>query len=84
MSRRCLVLAVTLAMNAASASACPVCDSATGKAVRAGIFGDDVGRNLLAVVLPFAAVAGVAAAVHYGLPTRGRGDGQPTDEHPGH
>ena len=80
MNTRCMVFAVALAMNAASVSACPVCNSATGNDVRAGIFGDDFGRNLLAVVLPFVAVAGVAAVVHFGLPARGRGDGHQADE----
>ena len=81
MNCRRLVLTLTLLCSAVSASACPVWDSATGKEVRAGIFGNDFARNLLAVVLPFAAVAGVAAAVHFGLPLRGRSNGQHTGEH---
>jgi hypothetical protein len=35
-----------------STLACPVCDSATGKAVRAKIFGEDFVRNLLATMAP--------------------------------
>ena len=72
MNCRRLIMTLTLLCGAASASACPVCNSATGNEVRAGIFGPGFGSNLLAVVLPFAAVAVVAAAVHFGLPPRGR------------
>ena len=81
MNCRRLVLTLTLLCSAVSASACPVCDSATGKEVRAGVFGDDFARNLTAIALPFAAVAGVAAAVHFGLPLRGRSNGRRPGEH---
>ena len=71
MSSRWFIPALALAYNATAALACPVCDSATGQEVRAGIFGADFASNLLAVVLPFAAVAAVVAAVHFGVPLRG-------------
>ena len=81
MNCRRLVLTLTLLCGAASATACPVCNSATGKEVRAGIFGEDFGRNLLAVVLPFAAVAGIVAMIHFGMPLRGRSNGRHAGEH---
>ena len=51
---------------APAASACPVCDSGTGEQVRAGIIDGQFGANLLATLLPFAVVLGVAAVVHSG------------------
>lgn len=35
-----------------SVTACPVCDTETGQQVRAEIFGQSFGRNLLAVIAP--------------------------------
>jgi hypothetical protein len=45
--------------------ACTVCGSTAGQEVRAGFVKDDVAANLLAVVLPFVASAGVVALVHF-------------------
>jgi hypothetical protein len=53
-----------------AALACPVCDTATGHAVRAGIFGSDFGPNLLVTVLPFLVFTAIAAAIYYGPPPR--------------
>jgi hypothetical protein len=50
----------------ATVLACPVCDTGTGRAVRAGLFEGDVVVNLLAVTLPFTLVACVVAFVHFG------------------
>jgi hypothetical protein len=46
--------------------ACPVCDTGTGREVRAGILGGDLVVTLLAVTLPFTLVAAVVAFVHFG------------------
>ena len=40
----------------------------TGRAVRAGILGEDYGRTLVAVLLPFPILFGVVAAIHFGGP----------------
>jgi hypothetical protein len=47
-------------------SACPLCHDDVGVQVRAGIFNDDFGFNLFALVLPFAVTLGFAATVHFG------------------
>lgn len=44
---------------------CPVCNTGTGSQVRAGIADQDLARNTLAVVAPFAVTGGVAAAIHF-------------------
>jgi hypothetical protein len=56
------------------ASACPVCDSETGTEVRAALVGEDLQWGLLATALPFLAVGGVVAAIHFG--GGGRSDAQ--------
>jgi hypothetical protein len=74
MSARVLLnVSVITAALAGVASACPVCHGETGRQVRAGVFDDDFGRNVLAIAAPFAVVAGVTAAVHLGG-GRGRGE----------
>ena len=49
-----LILAMLIAFQA---HACPVCNSDTGKQVREGIFGSDVGLSLAAATMPFAICA---------------------------
>jgi hypothetical protein len=48
---------------------CPVCDTGTGAAVRAGITGDFL-FGLLATVAPFPFLAAVVAGLHWGWPFR--------------
>jgi hypothetical protein len=50
--------------------ACTVCDSTAGQEVRAGLVNGDIVSNLLAVLLPFVAFAGVVAFVHFCPATR--------------
>jgi hypothetical protein len=52
---------------AATALACPVCDSGTGEAVRAGILAD-FGTHLLVTVAPFPVLVAVVALLHWGWP----------------
>ena len=66
--RNWLLPAWVLTALATPALACPVCDTGTGEQVRAGIVGGDLGWGLLATLLPFAVVLGVAAAIHFGPP----------------
>lgn len=47
-------------------TACPICDTETGRQVRAGIFGDDFWSTLLVVVSPFPVLLLVIAAYHFG------------------
>lgn len=65
---RAAAVAAALGLAAGSARACPLCDSATGERVRAGIFGADFGANLAFTILPFAVFLAVAALIHFGLP----------------
>jgi hypothetical protein len=77
---RTALLPALLLLPAAAADACPVCQSETGKQVRAGIFNADFGSNLLAISLPFPVLLGVAAALHFGFrPREGATDAIPPD-----
>ena len=58
----CVLSAPTLAF------ACPVCHTETGQQVRAGIFDEHFGRNLVLTLLPFPVLAVIAAAIHFGIP----------------
>jgi hypothetical protein len=66
-----IVAALTLVLGSASeSSACPFCDggpSGTNE-VKAVIFGEDFGFNLLATTLPFVALAGVVVFLSFGPP----------------
>jgi hypothetical protein len=54
---------------------CPVCDSEQGKEVRAGVFDEQFGSNLMRVLLPFPIAAGVLGTAYVLLPTPRRRDG---------
>jgi hypothetical protein len=64
----CYWLLAVLSPAAGRASACTVCDGGTGRQVRARILDGDFGTNLIATLLPFALLAGVVAAIHFGWP----------------
>jgi hypothetical protein len=49
-------------------TACPVCRTGTGEAVRSGIFNVDFGVNLIVTVAPFVVFYAIAALVYYGWP----------------
>ena len=65
----CLVIVLVVS---ATAAACPVCDTETGKDVRAGIFDEDFGRNAVLTLLPFPVLLAAVAMIHFGFPTMGR------------
>ena len=65
--RVCCVGSMVLA-SIVPASACTVCDSGTGRQVRAGIFGDEFWTTLVGVIAPFPVLLTVIAAYHYGIP----------------
>lgn len=53
--------------------ACPVCDTDTGKEVRAGIFDKDFSKNIVLTLLPFPIFFAIAALIY-----RAPGRPQPT------
>lgn len=57
-----------LLLLASSAPACPLCESETGRQVRAGIFDDNLGKNVVLTLLPFPVLAGIVALIYYGPP----------------
>jgi hypothetical protein len=58
----------TLALWISPVSACPLCESETGQKVRAGIFNDDFGFNLIVTFLPFPVLIAIVVLIHYGIP----------------
>ena len=64
MTRASCLLAV--ALFAAPALGCPVCDTGTGQQVRDGILDDQFGFNLFATLVPFPILIAVAAFIHFG------------------
>ena len=46
--------------------ACSLCDSERAREVRAGVFDESFGRHVAAAVAPFALLAGLIGAVHFG------------------
>ncbi len=77
-----IAAAVAMCGAAATAHACPLCDSDRAEEVRAGLFDDQFARNLAASVLPFTLLAGLVAAVHFGGPKPAQPRGQ-TPSSPG-
>lgn len=67
---QCAAIAVAPVFCTPVASACPICQSETGKQVRAGIFDENFAFNLFGSLLPFPIFLGIVAAIH-GLPARG-------------
>ena len=65
---RLLTTAATVLLTASLAVACPLCESATGREVRAGIFDKHFAATLLAVLLPFPVLAAVVALIYRGPP----------------
>jgi len=57
---------------AATARACPLCESETGDRVRAGLFDGDFGFHLMATLLPFPVLLAIVAVAYFGLPWRTR------------
>lgn len=53
--------------------ACVSCDTATGEAVRAGIFGAGFLPTLLAIIAPFPVLLGAIALIHRALSQPNRG-----------
>lgn len=74
-----LVMPVWVVLVVAStAPACPLCESETGRQVRAGIFDDDFGKNVVLTLLPFPVLAVIVALIYYGPPAIRRPHGGTT------
>lgn len=69
---RCTAMIITA--SAAPVLACPVCDTENGTQVRAGVFNDQFGWNLLKVSSPFPVLLG-AVGLLYCLTPASREDG---------
>jgi hypothetical protein len=64
----CRVGAIALLLMATGAQACPVCNSATGAEVRAGILDGRFLQNLLLAGLPFPVIVALVAMIYFGFP----------------
>ena len=53
-------------LTSASVVACPFCNSATSKEVRASLFGPDLPYNLLVTIIPFVIFALIVLLIYYG------------------
>ncbi|CAN5749858.1 hypothetical protein BH23PLA1_BH23PLA1_03400 [soil metagenome] len=67
--RRILLTGLLTAWFALPVQACPTCSIGVREQVRAEVFGEDFGRNLVVTALPFAFFLGIAAVIH-GRPAR--------------
>jgi hypothetical protein len=72
-ARRQLLAAVLAAvmLSTSPVLACPTCAEGIRREVQAGIFDGSFARNLALTTLPFGVLAGICAALHFGLPRRG-------------
>jgi hypothetical protein len=63
-------VAAGVTFSPSAARACPLCHTETGAQVRAGIFGEDFGTNLVLTLLPFPVLAALVLVTHYAFPNR--------------
>lgn len=56
-----------LLLLATAASACPLCDTETGRQVRADLLAADFAVTLLSVIAPFPVLLLLVAALHHGM-----------------
>jgi hypothetical protein len=76
-NRLTYVLAAAFALGQ-PAAACPLCDSDTGRQVRANLFGPDFGTNLATVLLPFPGLLAMVVLVRAATPGRQKSYEQPS------
>ncbi len=69
---RLLAAALALLAAASPARACPLCDTATGVRVRAGVFDADFGANVVYTLLPFLVAFAGVTLVHFAPAARPR------------
>jgi hypothetical protein len=58
---------LVLSAGLPSASACPYCETETGKQVRAGIFNDQFCSNVTLTLLPLFILLGIVALIYFDL-----------------
>ena len=63
-----LTVAAMSLLSGSAASACPYCDSPTGRQVREGIFNSDFGYNVLITLVPFPVLIVIVVLIYFGLP----------------
>jgi hypothetical protein len=68
---KALAWAWLIAFVATPAIACPICDTETGVAVRAGIV-ENFSTHLFATIAPFPVLIAAVALLHWGVPRRHR------------
>lgn len=64
--RSCVALVVLV--RSATAYACPVCDTETGRAIRDGIFDQDFFSNVCMTLAPFPIMLVLVGVMHISLP----------------
>ena len=57
---------IFLLLTSAAGYTCPVCNSATGKKVRASVLGPDLLYNLVVTIVPFAIFALIVVLIYHG------------------
>lgn len=65
---RLMVSVVVPFLLTSPATACPLCESETGRQVREGIFDDDFGNKVVLTLIPFPVLIGVVALIYFGPP----------------
>ena len=70
MAARALLVSLAVLLAAFPAHACTICDSSTGREVRAGLFDGHFFHQLVLVALPFPVFAALVLFVHFRLPLR--------------
>ena len=63
---RCFVVLIVMLSKGTFVVACSLCESETGRQVRAGIFDEQFGYHLLITVLPFPVLLVITALIHFG------------------
>ena len=72
-------VAVIVLASGSVVSACPLCDSETGRQVQSGIFNDQFWANVLLTASPFPVLLAIVALIYFDVlvpwkKTRARGD----------
>ena len=70
---------IVLSVGLRSATACPYCETETGKQVRAGIFNDQFWSNVTLTLLPLVVLLGIVALIYFDLSwlwSKTQGDGK--------
>lgn len=83
MSRTLFSAATFILLPVSRAVACPLCRSDTGRQVRDGIFSNEFGGTLLAMILPFLVITAVVGLIYNGPPWGSHAHAESSDERRG-